>query len=78
MNLDYSEKIIDRCLSLDDLLQTIKKALEQDGQSIDGFTDHYSDLVQQALDLNWENHDLATKISFEDYKLDRIRELLDK
>ena len=78
MNLDFSEKIIDRCLSLDDLLKTIKKALEQDGQNIEGFVDHYSDLIQQALDLNWENHDLATNISFEDYELDRIRELLDK
>ena len=78
MNLDYSQKIIERCLDLDGLFRTIKKSLEQDGQNIDGFTDHYSDLIQQAIDINWENHDLATNISFEDYKLDRIRELLDK
>lgn len=78
MSIELSQEIIDRCLSLDDLLKTIKKALEQDGQSMDGFTDHYSDLIQQAIDLNWQCHDLATKISYEDYKLDRIREMLDK
>jgi len=77
-SIELSQEIINKCLELDSLLKTIKKALEKDGQEIDGFSDHYSDLVQQIIDMNWHNHDIATSISFEDYKLDQIRELLDK
>jgi hypothetical protein len=75
-SIELSQDIVNRCLQLNDLLKTVQKALEQDGQNIDGFSDHYSDLIQQAIDMNWQNHDRATEISYEDYKLDKIRELL--
>lgn len=71
-SIELSQEIIDRCLELDGLLKTIKKALEHDDNH------DYSYLLKNAIDLNWSNHDTATSISYEDYKLDRIRELLDK
>ncbi|MDJ0594907.1 MAG: hypothetical protein QNJ72_33840 [Pleurocapsa sp. MO_226.B13] len=77
-SIDLSQKIIDQCLELDGLLKTIKKALEKDGQEINGFSDHYSDLIQVAIDHNWNNHDIASEISYEDYKLDRIRDLVNR
>ena len=78
MSIELSQTIIDKCLDLDSLLKTIKKAIEKDGQEIDGFSDHYSDLIQQAIDLNWHNHEAATNLSYEDYKLDTIKELVNK
>lgn len=71
-----TEKIISKCLSIDDQLKVIKKALRADGEEIDGFNDHYSDLIQQIIDLNWQNHDLAYELSSKDHKLDRIKEIV--
>ena len=75
---EISQDIINRCLQLDSLLKTIQKALEQDGQNIEGFSDHYSDLILQAIDMNEQNHDRATEIQYEDYKLDKIRDLVNR
>ena len=63
------QEIIDRCLTINDTLKTIKKALMADGEDIAGFSDHYSDLIQQVIDLNWENHDFATEESNKDLTL---------
>ncbi|MEO0835921.1 MAG: hypothetical protein AAFY16_08035 [Cyanobacteria bacterium J06642_3] len=63
-----AEKIMLQALLVNDYLVTIKKAILADGQDIDGFVDHYSDLIQVALDTNWENHDLAESISRDDFR----------
>lgn len=48
-----------------------------DGQDVQGFNDHYSDLIQQVIDMNWQNHDTAYEVSRKDYKLEKIKELVD-
>lgn len=63
-----AEKIMLGCLLLQDYLKTIKKSIIADGQDIDGFFDHYSDLIEQAIALNWKNHDAAEAISREDFR----------
>ena len=63
-----AEKIMLQCLLIHDYLTTIKKAIMADGEDIDGFVDHYSDLIQTALDTNWKNHDEAEAISRDDFR----------
>ena len=70
MTIELSREIINQCLNIDDTLKAIKKALENDDNH------HYSHLLEHAISMNWKNHDTATDISHEDYKLDKIRELL--
>lgn len=70
------EQMISKCLTIDDYLKTIKKSLMADGEDVQGFNDHYSDLIQQVIDLNWENHDTAYELSHKDYKLEKIRDLV--
>ena len=71
-----AEQIISQCLTIDDYLKTIKKALMADGEDVQGFNDHYSELIQQVIDLNWHNHDTAYELSHKDYKLEKIREMV--
>lgn len=62
-----AEKIMSQCLLVHDYLTTIKKSIMADSQDVDGFVDHYSDLIQIALDTNWKNHDAAEQISRDDF-----------
>lgn len=71
-----AEQIISHCLTIDDYLKTIKKALMADGEDVQGFNDHYSEMIQQIIDVNWQNHDLAYELSRKDYKLEKIREMV--
>lgn len=71
-----AEQMISQCLTIDDYLKTIKKALMADGEEVQGFNDHYSELIQQVIDLNWCNHDLAYELLIKDYKLEKIREMV--
>lgn len=61
-----AEQIMLHCLLIQDYLKTIKKAIAVDGQDIDTFEDHYSDLIEMAIDLNWQIHDAAELISRDD------------
>lgn len=41
-----AEEIMLQCLLINDYLKTVKKSIMSDGEDIDGFLDHYSDLIQ--------------------------------
>ncbi len=64
----HAEKIMLQCLLVQDYLTTIKKSIIADGEEIDGFVDHYSDLIAMAIALNWKNHDAAEAISRDDFR----------
>ncbi|MGL6341362.1 MAG: hypothetical protein ACRC80_19740 [Waterburya sp.] len=64
----HAEKIMLQCLLVNDYLKTIKKAVMADGEDIEGFVDHYSDLIEMAIALNWKNHDAAEAISRDDFR----------
>jgi hypothetical protein len=61
----HAEQIMHQCLLVNDYLKTIKKSIMADGQDVEGFVDHYSDLIEMAIALNWRNHNVAESISFE-------------
>jgi hypothetical protein len=63
-----AEMIMLQCLLINDYLKTMKKSIMADGQDIEGFLDHYSDLIQVALDLNWDIHNAAEAISRDDFR----------
>ena len=63
-----AEMIMLQCLLINDYLKTVKKSIMADGEDIEGFLDHYSDLIQVALDLNWEIHTAAEAISRDDFR----------
>ncbi|MDJ0591113.1 MAG: hypothetical protein QNJ72_14145 [Pleurocapsa sp. MO_226.B13] len=63
-----AEKIMHHCLLVNDYLRTIKKSIMSDGQDIDGFVDHYSDLIEMAIALNWRNHNVAEKMSIDEFR----------
>lgn len=63
-----AEQIMLHCLFVHDVLSTVKKAIMADGEDVGGFVDHYSDLIQIALDTNWKNHDAAEAISRDDFR----------
>lgn len=67
-----AEQIMLHCTIVNDYLLTVKKALIADGEDIEGFLDHYSDLIQVALDLNWDIHNAADAISREDFRRSRL------
>ena len=64
----YAEQIMLHCLLVNDYLKTIKKSVMLDGQDIDGFVDHYSDLIETVLSVNWQIHEAAELISREDFR----------
>lgn len=63
-----AEEIILNCLKINDYLKTIKKSIMTDAQDMNQFEDHYSDLIQVALDINWSNHEAAEQISRDDFR----------
>jgi hypothetical protein len=67
-----AEQIMLQCLQINDYLKTVKKSIMADGQEIDGFLDHYSDLIQVALETNWQIHNAAEAISREDFRRARF------
>ena len=67
MTIELSQEIITHCLNINDTLKAIQKALENDDNH------DYSHLLEHALELNWSNHQLASKISHEDYKAAHTR-----
>ena len=67
-NKSKAEQIMLQALLINDYLLTIKKSILADGQDIDGFLDHYSDLIQVALDTNWQIHSAAELISRDDFR----------
>ena len=66
----YAEQIMHHCLLVNDYLKTIKKSVMVDGQDIEGFVDHYSDLIETVLSINWQVHEAAELISREDLRSD--------
>lgn len=64
----YAEQIMLHCLLINDYLKTIKKSVMSDGQEIEGFQDHYSDLIETVLSVNWQIHEAAELISREDFR----------
>jgi hypothetical protein len=64
----HAEMIMHHCLLVNDYLKTIKKSIMADGQDIEGFVDHYSDLIDMAISINWENHHVAETITYEDFR----------
>lgn len=46
----------------------MKKSLIADGQDIEGFQDHYSDLIETTLTVNWQIHEAAELISRDDFR----------
>lgn len=67
-NDSYAEQIMLHCLLVNDYLTTVKKALMADGQDVEGFVDHYSDLIETTLSVNWQIHEAAELISREDFR----------
>lgn len=63
-----AEQIMLHCLIVNDYLLTVKKALIADGQDIDGFYDHYSELIDTIMSLNWQVHEAAELISEDDFR----------
>ena len=70
MDKSYAEQIMIHCLLINDYLKTAKKSLIADGQDIEGFQDHYSDLIETVLSINWQVHEAAELISREDLRSD--------
>ena len=64
----YAEQIITHCLLINDYLTTVKKSLMADDRDIEGFVDHYSDLIETTLTINWQIHEAAGLISREDFR----------
>ena len=64
----YSKQILLHCLLVNDYLKTIKKSIECDGQDIDGFVNHYSDLIETVLSINWQIHEAAELIERDDFR----------
>lgn len=67
-NQSKAEQIMIQCLLVNDYLKTISKSLAADGQNIDEFIDHYSDLIDMIISINWENHDTAEAITRDDFR----------
>lgn len=63
-----AEQIMLHCLLVNDYLTTVKKAIMADGQDIDEFQDHYSDLLEIIISLNWQVHERAELISRDDFR----------
>lgn len=68
MTQNRVKQVIRHCLLINDYLETIKKALITDGQDIDEFVDHYSDLIELAMSLNWQIHEAAELIERDDFR----------
>lgn len=68
INKSNAKEIMLHCLLVNDCLTTVKKAIAFDGQDIDGFTDHYSDLIDVAISVNWQIHERAELISRDDFR----------
>ena len=64
----YAEQIMHHCLLVNDYLKTIKKSVMADGQEIEGFVDHYSDLIETTLSISWQIHEAAELINREDFR----------
>ncbi len=63
-----AEQIIDHCLEVDARLKTVKKSLAYDEDNIQGFVNHYGEILEKAIADNWKVHDLATGISRDDFR----------
>lgn len=57
----HAKQIMLQCLLINDYLTTIRKSIMTDGEDIDGFVDHYSDLIEMTISINWEIHN-ATEL----------------
>lgn len=63
INKSNAEEIMLKCLIINDYMTTVKKALLFDGQNIEGFQDHYTDLIDLVLSINWSPRKLEATSS---------------
>lgn len=64
----YGNKIIINSLKLDACLNTIYKALEHDEDNLEGFTNHYMYILEDAIKVNWDNHELGEDVSKDEFR----------
>lgn len=64
----HAEQIILQCLKLDEYLKTIKKALVFDEDDVESFENTYNEILNEAIAINWRNHDVAEQISRDDFR----------
>ncbi|MEM9273807.1 MAG: hypothetical protein AAGA80_12690 [Cyanobacteria bacterium P01_F01_bin.143] len=61
------KQIMTLCLKVDEYLKTVKKSLAYDSDNSD-FQDHYSFLLEETLQANWQVHCIAEKIHCEEFR----------
>lgn len=64
----YGEQIMINCLKVDASIKTVYKALQNDEDDIEGFCNDYQYILDNALETNWNNHNVGKIVSREEYK----------
>ena len=65
--MSKAEEIIISCLKIDEYLKTINKSLDFDSNNSDDFENHYTSLIEEAIKINWKVHNLAEKITQDNF-----------
>ena len=63
----HGEQIMVNCLKVDASLKTVHKALNYDENEVDGFYNDYLYILENAIETNWKNHNVAEEVSIEEF-----------
>ena len=63
----YGERIMVNCLELDASLKTVYKALQYEENNVDGFSNDYLYILENAIKTNWKNHNVGEDVSIEEF-----------
>ena len=64
----HGEQIMVNCLELDATLRTIYKGLYYDENEVEGFSNDYLYIIENAIETNWKTHVIGEEVSMEEFK----------